>query len=105
MNYKSLLNRYAISAALYGFVRGIPKLKDAKTGMYVYDKEKNKTEYTEMNLLYTQKAAGMVLSAGMSVYLLPFFVYQDIKDIEMYIRGIKNEHPYRNHSILDCIMS
>lgn len=74
-----LLSKYFIATFSYGFLRSIPRLSDKKEKYYDGESREDRIR----PLLITEKAANCILMTFSAATLWPFFVYRDLRLMEV----------------------
>lgn len=81
MNADKITAMYFIRAATFGFVRKVFQLQNATVRTYDYKKQEEK----RLPMLLVDKVAVVGASTILSPVLLPIFVYNDLKSLEMFV--------------------
>lgn len=94
----SFLNKYAMTASLYAFIRKPIVLKNHKI-----QKHDHKNGYSD--LLITEIIPLSFSNAVIGIWLSPLFVCKDMQNLEINLRGSKNDfynkYYYEHYSLID----
>ena len=72
----------------YGVMRKVPQLSDASMEYRIRD-----TEHVQVPLLPMQKAVIACMAGCMSIWMFPYYIYEDVKRTEHLLRGIPPPAP------------
>ncbi len=104
MNKFTLFEKYVVGATIYGYSRKAFKIKNAQ-----YETYKRKSDVVvTLPVPYTDKIVTSCIHGLVAPYFLPIFVIHDMRDIEIWWRGLPEElllkrEKYYNMS--DLVMS
>ena len=86
------MNKYLISAFLYGSFRKMFQLQNAcHYERETYNTDTRKTETKSLPVPVTDKLVAVGLHGLVAISLAPVFLVMDIRDLEIYIRGLPSD--------------
>ena len=101
-----LITTVAPCVFAYGVGRKVFLLKDATVDERQENTKTGYIEYNKVPLLHTQKAVIVALGGLTTMALFPFYIYEDVKRCERYIRGIPNKRASNSYvGMIDHIVS
>jgi hypothetical protein len=95
-----LVLKFAPYMVAYGVGRKMLLLRGATIDERQENAETGRIEYNKVPLLYTQKLVVVALSGLTVLPFFPYYVYDDIKRCERYVRGIPDKKAPSFHTML-----
>lgn len=104
MNFSRLSRIYIPIATLYCGIRKIIKTSDTHYKTKTYDPQSNSYNYTKIPMLLTDRVFVSLISGLTGMYIAPVCLINDIRLLEVKMRGLEKEYLNTNEPDTLCFM-